>query len=666
MGLTGDIKNQIVVFDVFKTLNLKIRQDKLAIDVGSVAQNLRYDNSIGEISKRTSRAKYGGMSTLGTSKIIHGDRYYNTAAGTQTQIIAFSTTIKKGTDADGTFDNIFTSLTADVHKNSLTYKDIWYFCDGTNTNGAYDATNAEDMGVPTPGSAPTVATGVPGALTGDYMYKVTFEIDGYQEGNASVASSLVQPSSDKVDLSSIPLSSNGRCTARNLYRTKAGESTYNFLIRIADNTTETLTDNTVDGSLDTTRLAPSDFGAPPKFKYMVLHKERIFGLNTDNDNGKSELVYSDIRAGTSYPDVYPAANTQPIAPDDGDIGKGVIQDNFGQLIIFKQNGIYKFNTDTDDPVGWTISEKLSPHGNAGANTASTPQGVFFITRYGELANRLMLWNGSRAEPVFEGIEPLLSSITKSAIDDVKLHYHNGLLLISLRDPVPGSIFNNTVITIDLINGGINVDRKNVAHFWSWLGDGDRGELYTGTSDSTGFVFREDTADLDLLIKLKSELDEGTYDQVESGGTEQAPTVTIVEADLADDIGAKTISAASDIISTLTDDIDTIWPGGVYTSPVLEVNALNLVKIFWAETQSGNTEAVFQIRAGDTPSATTSASWSSFLRTAGGSDISGVTAKRYIQYRVKLLTKVTTDASLISLKRGAAPDDYMAKCNRIKA
>ena len=202
MPVAGDVRNQLLEVADFKSINKKVREDRLDLNIGTIAQNLRYDGDVGEITKRFNRALYGNMSTLGTSKVIHGDRYYNTSGGTEEQIIAYSTFIKVGDDSDGSFTNLFTSLTADVHKRSLTYKDVWYFCDLTNTSGAYDGTNTEDMGVPTPSSAPTVATGAAGVLTGNYQYKVTFEIDGYQEGNASAASGVVAPSSEKVELTS--------------------------------------------------------------------------------------------------------------------------------------------------------------------------------------------------------------------------------------------------------------------------------------------------------------------------------------------------------------------------------------------------------------------------------------------------------------------------------
>ena len=646
-----DVRNYIQEIGYFKTINKKLREDAVPLDVGTVAQNLRYDINSGYLTKRNSRAKYGNMTTLGTSKVIHGDRYY-TAAGGKTQIIGYSTFIKTGDDSTGAFTNLYTGLTADVHKRSLTYKDIWYCCDYTNTNKAYDGTNAETWGVPTGGTVSGVDASEAGNPDGAYKYKVTYVMDSYQEGNAGAASDTVTVTTNKITVT-IPVSTNGRVTGRKIYRTAASGAVYYLLATVANNTDVAYTDNIGDSDLGAT-TAPSDYSAPPQAKYMCLHKERIFMFYTTN--GKSDLIYSDIRSGTSYPDVFPALNIEYIAPDDGDIGTEIAEDYLGNLICFKQNGIYRFNTDTDDPVGWSISDKLSPHGSVAQNVARTPYGIYFIAKYGELKKRIMLWNGAQAQPVFDEVEPIITAIEDIKLVDVKLHYHNGYLYVTYQNSTTGNLYNDEVLTIDLISGGFNIDKKNVAHFWSWNGSGDWGELYTGTSDTTGFVYREDTTGYDLIIRLKSELDLGTFTQTVSGGTEQAPTVKIVEADLANDIGATIANAASGAADTYTGITDTGWPSGAYTSPVLEINAKNLLYLYWSEVVAANTIVAFWIRTGDTTAEVAAASWSGPYKTAAGTDISALTAKRYIQYRFNLHTKVTTDASGVYVYR----DDYVIK------
>jgi len=104
----------------------------------------------------------------------------------------------------------------------------------------------------------------PGALTsglagagagnlsaGEYKYKVTLvNANGETRGgSASAGTTVADAGADgQIALSAIPTGAAGT-TARRIYRTEAGGSTYKFLAEIADNSTTTYTDNIADGSL---------------------------------------------------------------------------------------------------------------------------------------------------------------------------------------------------------------------------------------------------------------------------------------------------------------------------------------------------------------------------------------------------------------------------------
>lgn len=113
-----------------------------------------------------------------------------------------------------------------------------------------DETNQE----PAP-SAPTVALVSPAAPgnvdNGAHRYLATYvTADGEtQAGVASAAVTVADKTvNGKVLVSGIPLGG-ASVTARKLYRTAAGGSTYMLLATIADNTTTTYTDNIADASL---------------------------------------------------------------------------------------------------------------------------------------------------------------------------------------------------------------------------------------------------------------------------------------------------------------------------------------------------------------------------------------------------------------------------------
>jgi len=648
-----------VSIDNFKTLARKTKGELLDPSIGHEGQNIRFNEEYGSFEKRLSRSRYFGMSSIGSSRIPFSYRYYKNSDSTKKLIVAYDTTLKIGDDAVGTFTNIKTGLTAGLRWIGITFKDLWYGINGTDTAQVYDGTNVEDMGVPT-GTTPTFNAFSGTGLTGNYYYKVSNFIDGYQEGNASVASTVIAPSNQGVKLN-IPVSTNTRVTKRWLYRTEAGGSIYYFCKEIDNNTDTTVTDNVADGSLDTAITAPTDHGSPGAYKYMALHKSRVFKFR--NSTFQSRVIYSDIRSGTSYPDVFPALNYFDILRDNGEEGTVIIEDNFGQLICMKPSAVVKINTDTDDPVGWSgYTHVLSMNGCIAPHSiAKTPIGIIYLTRYAERKKILMVWTGSRAEPIFQELEPILSAILESRVSEITGHYHNGSYHLSYTEPTTGNSFNDRVLIIDLFSGSWVIDKKNVDSFCSWNNKNDDGQLYTSTSDLTGFVYREDTLIQDLQIKLKSDFDLGTItSNLTSGGSEQSPTLSL-NSGVLDDVGAKVVSTVTDTVSDLTGDQETVSPSGLYTSPVLEVNATQLKYVFWNASVGSHGTIYFFIRTSDTVAGIATATWHGPFASSGD-DLSAIAGRRYLQYKARLsiLGDYVSNYGDVVLSRGATPNDYVFK------
>lgn len=125
---------------------------------------------------------------------------------------------------------------------------------GTNTY-TLNLTHADiGRGYPAP-AAPTVATGTAGVLTGAYTYKIAFvSADGETEGGTT--SATINPSSQKVELTNIPLGATG-ITSRKIYRTIAGGAQHKLLATLSDNTTTVYSDNLADGTLGANALTAS-------------------------------------------------------------------------------------------------------------------------------------------------------------------------------------------------------------------------------------------------------------------------------------------------------------------------------------------------------------------------------------------------------------------------
>lgn len=125
------------------------------------------------------------------------------------------------------------------------------------TAGAAAVVGASGFKISAPVVAPisnlSAAVGAAGSLTGTYRYTVTYVLDDGSETEPwPGTASSVSPSSQRVNLTSIPVSSSARVVGRRIYRTVASAvdpKDYYFLAEISDNVTTTYTDNIADGSL---------------------------------------------------------------------------------------------------------------------------------------------------------------------------------------------------------------------------------------------------------------------------------------------------------------------------------------------------------------------------------------------------------------------------------
>ena len=421
-----------LIIDNFKTINRKVKQELLPADTGYYCQNFRYDNLYGYLFKRPPRRKYNS-STLGTDPIKSSYRYYKNSTSTAYFIISKSSLLQVGNDSAGTFSNIQTGLTDGKRWKFITYKDLCYGFNGYDSNQVFDGTNVNTMGAPVPAAPSGVDSGGGTKPNGAYLYKVTYVIDGYQEGSASPSSAVINTAAHTVTLT-IPTSTNTRVTARKIYRTAASGAVYYYVATVPNNTATTYADSTADADLDTTVQAPTDYGVPGSYRYPLLHKERVHIAY--NSTYKSRIIFSDIRNGLSYPDVFPANNYLDIAKDDGDELKGIEDDPIGNYVVFKENSIRIINTDTDSPVGWTIGKPLTNLGCiAPYSIIKTPKGIVYVSRWGENKNRLMLWTGAGVKHIFEEIDPILDNCDLAAVKDIVCHYHDGKIHLSYTDRV---------------------------------------------------------------------------------------------------------------------------------------------------------------------------------------------------------------------------------------
>ena len=99
-------------------------------------------------------------------------------------------------------------------------------------------------------TAPTVALGAAGVLTGAYYYRITFGSPNGETESGAV-STVINPAAQKVELSNIPVSIDSTVTYRKIYRCSAGSGNLalKFLDTLPGNLTTTYSDDIADGSL---------------------------------------------------------------------------------------------------------------------------------------------------------------------------------------------------------------------------------------------------------------------------------------------------------------------------------------------------------------------------------------------------------------------------------
>lgn len=120
-------------------------------------------------------------------------------------------------------------------------------------------TFAGQLEVAPPASAPTLGIGPTGVLNGAYSYVVTYvnQFGETTQGPVSATISGVAINNKQIALTNIPIAPQGvvegvaypEVTARNLYRTVAGGSSYFLVTSINDNVTTTYNDNIADANL---------------------------------------------------------------------------------------------------------------------------------------------------------------------------------------------------------------------------------------------------------------------------------------------------------------------------------------------------------------------------------------------------------------------------------
>lgn len=619
-------KDRLYVFDDFsKGIDSKTSLFALPKGFATIAENVRFGEELKSLSKRTEMLLYG---TADTTEPITGMHRLYLTDGTKVLLVTHGDEIEKGSDTAGTFTKILDLSIASYRWKWLTWHNMAIGTDGYNSVVKYDGSSASATYL---GSCLATDAGSGAGPSGTYTYKISYYTTSY-EVLFNTASNPVTVTDNDISLSMIPIApttyGGEDVTGRKVYRIKNGGSTYYLLSNgtIANNTTTTLTDTDTDGEVSATSYpAGNATYAPPKCKYAIIHKNRLWLFN-DPTSGPSRAYYSE----DGLENVFITNHYFEVRQNDGD--EITFAENLlGILTIGKNNSIQKLYTDRTSPTAdWSISDPFSTIGcQAPYSAVNTPSGIVYLGRDG-----IYQFNGQYSKLISDAVTPIIKDISPSNVTDSWGIFHKSIYYLTYTSEASGSTSNDRVLLLDTLSNAYSLDIMSVNAFATFSSGTDWDILYSGSSTS-GAVYAHAKSDYSVIHKKHTDFT-GTWDDAGyiptgiPGGDANDPVIELRWTEALDDIATT--------INNTTGDINRPDTDGTYTSQALEVGAASFDKLYWHERFSATGEDItFNIRSASTDVGLASATWSTAYTDPTGSDISSETANTFIQYKINLST-----------------------------
>lgn len=631
--------------------------------------NVRSNDEIGSISKRPPLVSYGSCYNAPV-KSLH--RYYKSDA-TKYLVETVDTSIYLGSETGAACTQLGQGFTLGKHWDWVTYKDLAIGTNGTdypvkwdgktqttaNTDGSRTAGNmVADLGAP----FAEQNTGSDLDASSWYQYKIAYS-DGtnYYYANARSNPILTGSTVRNITLTSLPpCPVDWSACTRYLYRTVGNASrtavladTAYYLAQTeasvyAVSTNDTATDAIIlaDRSPKWSTVSAGINLTPPNSKHLLIDKERLWMANNPlTTQGGSEAYFSYLLD----PDKFNTTNDLfVVRPDDGD-EITMLEMFLGTLTVGKNNTISKIYTSDTNTDNWYVSNPISYIGSAAPYAVeSTPSGILYLSPYGVYS-----FDGSTSKLFSDPVTQDIRLISSSAIADATSTYYNNEYNLAYTDSSTGENINNRVLVYDFIRQSWTKDIKYVDS-WSIFDSGtDFSTLYSGSSKSDGKVSANSSSENQFITRYKSELDGGTFNQTDSNGIESNPTLTIssgvtIDASIYSSVSINAFSPATAII-------DRITTVGTWESAPLDLNVSKFNKLYWNASLGTSGAVSFYIRSAATSAGLSGASYSSALTNPSGSDISTLSANRWVQIKSSLTTSDINQTPSLDIV-----DNYMIK------
>ena len=623
-------QDQIYVYDDWsRGLNLKLSDFSLPKNQGTICENVRFNIELNAIAKRDQILGYG---TADATEPITGMFRLYLSDGTKKLVVTHGDEVEVGDDDTGVFTTILDLSSGEHSWQFLAWHDILIGTDGHNQPIKWDGSSASATYL---GSCLALDKGSGAGPDGTYTYKISYYTSSY-EVLLDTPSNPVVVTDDDVSLSMIPIAPDSyggeSVIGRKVYRIKHAGSTYYLLSNgtIANNTATTLTDSDSDAQVSATVYpAGTETQKPPKCRFLVVNSNRLF-LANDPTNGPSRIY----RSKDASHDIF--ANTTDyhnIRLNDGDeitFAKNLL----GILTIGKNNSIQKLYTKGDDPsADWEISDPFSFIGcQAPYSVVNSPLGIIYLSFDG-----IYKFNGQYSTLISEVVAPVINDIAETNYPDCWGEFHKNIYYLAYTSETTGAVANDRILLFDLLSNAYSIDILGRSVFCTFNSGTDYGVLYSGSS-TNGEVFAHSETVHEVVHRKQSDLT-GTFDDMryipESiGGNPDSPVLEISWS-IAIDGASGTINSHSYGATAIIDRPDT---DGTYISQILDINAFAFDRLYWNESiPSSGGDVTMAIRSAAASGDVTSASWSDEFTDPTGSNISGETSNRYVQYRISMDT-----------------------------
>lgn len=450
----------------------------------------------------------GGSSQLNTTAVgsfvcdgIYTKNDQSTSA--ETMVVFFGGSMHQLTGTS-TFTSVPSSVsvfTAGQRVGACEYQNKLFIGNGGVTPYKYDGTYFTRHGVPPASGSLTLTSNAGGIAAGTYMYKFTYRNSFAVEGDVGSATTIALSASGNVAITNIPVAPQSHgVSARRIYRTEVGGTTFKLVTTIADNTTTSYTDSTTDANLGAT--APTDQGEPPKYSVVAYHQNRLFCNDASNGN---YLWYSEL----GEPYTFKVTNFLRVGDNTGDLVKAiwVYQNN---IVIGCAKSPWLLYMPSTDPTEWSLIRIASPFGT------KSPFGAFLFN------DRIMMpaqentrfvgfaaISGTSVDPSASVLDTMIaggqlqSDKIQPDMLDVNANYVGNISAISYKNrgfisltKGSGQTTNDKIYVFDYSISNLSRDQRFSWAVYSGLQAAQftvyNGNLYYGSSNAVGLVYQMET------------------------------------------------------------------------------------------------------------------------------------------------------------------------------